>query len=107
MFFRYGCAQVFKLPQKDFRFLTEKEKDEIDWVSVDLTGDLGYFVECDLLYPPEIHDQTMSFPLCPENVEITFDMLSPFQKMCLDTIYDRKSYKQKKLTATFLPRKKM
>ena len=64
-------------------------------------------MEFDLIYPREIHDETMSFPLCPENVEITFDMLSSFQKMCLDTIYDRKSYKQKKLTATFLPRKKM
>ena len=90
MFFRYGRAQVFKLSQKHFRVHIKKEKDKSDWVFVHLTGDLGYFLECDLLYPTEINDQTMSFPLCPENVEITFDMLSLFQKLWVDSAYDRK-----------------
>ena len=34
-------------------------------------------------------------------------ILSPLQKSSLEQIYGRTSYKQKKLTATFLPKKKM
>ena len=106
--FRYGCAQTFKLPEKEFSFLSYVEKENIDWEKADLTsGEIGYFVECDMNYPKEIHESTRSFPLCPENITITYDMLSPLQKKCLERIYNRTSYKQRKLTATFLPRKKM
>ena len=104
---RYGCAQMFKLPEKHFKFLSERQKESINWYNIDLTGDTGYLVECCLDYPKEIHEKTKDFPLCPENISISFDMLSPFQKACLKNIYDSKSYKQKKLTATFLPRENM
>lgn len=98
---------MFKIPQEGFRFLSEEEKQKIIWEEVDLTSDVGYFVECDLNYPEQIWEHTKDFPLCPENVEITHDMLSPLQKISLEQIYGRTSYKQKKLTATFLPKKKM
>ena len=107
MIARYGCAQMYKLPESGFRFISDAEKDHINWAGIDLLSDVWYFVECDLYYPEEIHKVTKDFPLCPENMEITYDMLSPFQKMCLQKIYGRKSYKQKKLTASFLPRNKM
>ena len=106
-FFRYGCAQTFKLPEKGFRFLSENEIKNINWVTIDLTNDYGYFIECDLDYPREIHEITKDFPLCPENMDICYDMLSPFQKSCLESIYNRTSYIQRKLTATFLKRRKM
>ena len=96
---------MFKIPQEGFRFLSEEKKHNIDWKSVDLTSNTGYFVECDLYYPEEIQKQTKDFLLCPENVEITYNMLSPFQKMSLEQIYGRTDYK--KMTATFLPKKKM
>ena len=98
---------MFKIPQEGFKFLTEGEKQNINWKEVDLTSDVGYFVECDLNYPEQIWECTQDFPLCPENVEITYDMLSPLQKTSLEHIYGRTSYKQKKLTATFLPKKGM
>ena len=98
---------MFKIPQERFRFLSDQHKHNIDWKTVYLTSDTGYFVECDLSYPEGIQEHTKDFPLCPENVVITYDMLSPFQKMSLEQIYGRTDYKQNKLTATFLPKKKM
>ena len=100
------CSDV-QTARKGFRFIPEEEKRQIDWTTTDLLSSFGYFVECDLYYPDQIHKSTKDFPLCPENIEITYDMLSPFQKMCLQQIYGRHSYRQRKLTASFLPRHQM
>ena len=67
----------------------------------------GFFVEVTLEYPKEIWEKTKSFPLCPENKTITFDMLSPYQKKVLKQVYNKSSYKETKLTATFLDREKI
>ena len=98
---------MFKIPQGQFKFLTEDERHNIDWLSIDLKGDTGYFVEVDIDYPESIWEQTKDFPLAPENIDITHDMLSPFQKAALKNIYNKAIYRQRKLTATFLPKKKM
>ena len=95
---------MYKLLEKGFRFISGEEKAQIDWTTIDLLSCFGYFVECDLYYQEEIHNSTKDFPLCPENINITYDMLSPFQKKCLQKIYGRQSYRQRKLTAYFLPR---
>ena len=39
----------------------------------------GYFVECDLAYPDELHDQHNSYPLAPEGLNIEAEMLSAAQ----------------------------
>jgi hypothetical protein len=62
-----------KLPVSHFNMCT----DDIDWLNVDTDGDVGYLLEVDLEYPPEIHDRTQHFPLAAENMDITHDMLSP------------------------------
>ena len=98
---------MYKLPQAGFRFMSEPEKANINWETEDMTLDIGYFVECDLNYPEEIWQHTRDFPLCPENIVITDEMLSPFQKESLEVIYGSTRYKEKKLTATFLPKNKM
>ena len=98
---------MFKIPQGEFKFLTDEEKQSINWVSIDLNGDTGYFVEVDMEYPESIWEQTKDFPLAPENIDITHDMLSPFQKSALKNIYNKETYRQRKHTATFLPKNKM
>jgi hypothetical protein len=103
----YGTCQTYPLPYKNFTFLSEKEIEQIDWTSIDLNSEKGYFVEVTLSYPKDIREITESFPLCPENKKITYDMLSPYQKQVLENIYGKKSYNEKKLTSTFLQREKI
>lgn len=103
----YGTCQTFPLPFADFDFISDEEKSIIDWSEINLSGEIGYFVEVTLDYPPEIWEKTESFPLCPENKTITFEMLSPYQKTVLKQIYNKTSYKEKKLTSTFYPREKI
>jgi hypothetical protein len=103
----YGCSQTFPLPYADFKFLTAEEKSVINWSTVDLMGDTGYFVEVTLNYPDSIREKTKSYPLCPENIEIKYDMLSPYQKAVLKAVYNQTNYKEKKLTATFNKREKV
>ena len=45
---------MFKIPQGNFKFLSEEEKRNIDWLSTDLKSDTGYFVEVDIDYPKSI-----------------------------------------------------
>ena len=72
----YGTSMIEKLPLCDFRFLDEDEISSFDVMSLDPKGDTGYFIECDLLYPPELHDQHSDLPLCPNHLEITREILS-------------------------------
>lgn len=103
----YGSSQVYPLPCSDLTFLSKEEIKMIDWRNVDLFKDVGYFVEVTLDYPPEIRERTKSYPLCPENINITMDMLSPYQKSILTELYGLSTYKARKLTATFHRRKEV
>ena len=103
----YGCSQTFPLPFADFQFLKEEDYSGINWLTIDLEGEIGYFLEVTLFYPENIWEKTKSFPLCPQNIEIKYEMLSPYQKEVLKDIYAKKNYKSRKLTATFNRREKI
>ena len=63
------------LPLRGFKWVSN----EIDILNV-LGYILGYILEVDLEYPKELHDKHHLFPLAPEHIQVTDDMLSSFQR---------------------------
>jgi hypothetical protein len=76
----YGWAMSQLLPIGGFRFLSDDEIAQIDFANVSDDSDIGYVVECDLEYPAELHELHNDYPLAPEHLTVTEDMLSPFCK---------------------------
>ena len=74
----YGYAMSQPLLMDSFAWLSEEEFDGLDILNVSENSDIGYILEVDLEYPTELHDLHSDFPLCPEKVKITDDMLSPY-----------------------------
>jgi len=66
------------LPVGNFRFLSPDEIAGFDLMSVPFHGDTGYIVECDLQYPPELHDLHSDYPMAPKHLPVSPDMLSDF-----------------------------
>lgn len=78
-----GDALSRRLPCADFEWLTQEEIDSTDWAAQKEDQDTGYIVECDLEYPEELHESHESYPLAPENFNVSEDMLSEYQKLYL------------------------
>ena len=51
-----GWAMSQTLPHSNFRWLSEKDFEKIDWQAQNETQSTGYIVECDLHYPKELDD---------------------------------------------------
>ena len=58
---------------------------------------IGYLAEVDLVYPPEIHQETNDFPLAPEKIEITKEMFSPLTRGLFEKYYGKRTHKTEKL----------
>lgn len=95
------------LPHRDFKWLTREEISALDFEKdIDPDSELGYIFEVDLDYPEHLHLEHSSFPLAPHHLEVSGDMLSPYALNALQAFSRKKNYKSKKLTSTFLPRRK-
>ena len=71
----YSWAMSQPLPLKNFKWT-----DPIDVMSIPDDNSIGYILEVDLEYPKELHDQHNDYPLAPEHLEITDDIMAPFQQ---------------------------
>ena len=80
----YGAAQSEVLPVGSFKFLSEQEVANFDMMSVDPDSSEGYIIECDLTYPSHLHDMHSDYPMAPEHLTVTKDMLSPYAKELCD-----------------------
>ena len=100
----YATAQCKPLPVDNFRFLSSDEIDRFDIASIDADAEVGYIIECDLHYPTHLHDSHNLYPLAPEHLTVSFDMLSPYAKSLLDP---NRSWKPtKKLTPNLMDKSK-
>ena len=71
------------LPYCGFKFLSQKEIDIGD-LNISANSPVGYISEVDLEYCKELHDSHSNYPLCPEKIEISSDMLSDYCKDIAD-----------------------
>ena len=87
----YGWAMIQYLPYGGLKWLSKKEIDKFDLNSIELHSvdknsstelhSVEYISEVDLEYPSELHDLHNNYPLAPEKLEISQNMLS---KYCSD-----------------------
>jgi len=79
----YGYTMGEPLPTGNFRFLTDDEIKRIDILNVP-DDPTGYILEVDLEYPHDVHELHNDYPLAPEKVLITKEMLSPYAQSFTD-----------------------
>ena len=77
----HGWAMTQYLPYGEFKWLSKKEIDGFDLNLVKENSSVGYILEVDLEYLSNLHDLHNDYPLAPEKLEISQDMLS---KYCSD-----------------------
>ena len=70
------------LPYGEFEWL--KNVDKLDVNSINEKSEIGYFLEVDLEYPDELHELHNDYPLAPEKLAVTNDILSKYCKEIAD-----------------------
>ena len=81
----YGWAMGCNyLPCGGFKWLSRKEIDKFRLDSIPENSLVGYILEVDLVYPEELHDLHNYYLLCPEKIEVSYDILSNYSKEIVD-----------------------
>ena len=78
----YGWAMSEYLPYEGFKWL--KNVDKFDVMSINEKSPIGYFLEVDLEYSDKLHELHNDFPLAPEKLAVSNDMLSNYCKKITD-----------------------
>ena len=73
-----------------------KNVDGFDVNSINKKNEIGYFFEVGLEYPDELHELHNDYPLAPEKLSVSSDMLSKHCKEIADK-YEIKAVDVKKL----------
>ena len=90
----YGWITSEYLLHGEFNWLKNVDKFEVN--SINEKSDPGFFIEVDLEYPNELHELHNDYPLAPEKLAVTNDILSKYCKKIADE-YDIKVGDVKKL----------
>ena len=77
----YGWAMTQYLPYGGFKWLNQKDISDFCLDSISKNSSIGNILEVDLEYPSELHDLHHDYPLAPQKLKISQDMLS---KYCSD-----------------------
>ena len=68
------------LPTGNFRWMTDKEINKVDFGKYKTNGKKGLILEVDLEYPRELHDLHNDYPVAPEKAKVSKNMLSRYCK---------------------------
>ena len=96
--FLYGWSMSEFLPYEQFKWL--KNVDEFDVMSVNQKSDIGYILKVGHKYPKKLHKLHNNYPLAPEKLAVTSDMLSKYCKEIADK-YEIKVGDVKKIDSKF------
>lgn len=92
----YSWAMKQLLPHSGFRWVVKNKvyKSNFDFhYALDNTDDItGYLLEVDFPIPHELHDKFRDYPILPENLSITDDMLSPLQHKIKEQLTSFKNF---------------
>ena len=66
------------LPVVNFKFSSSEEISNFEMGDILADSDTGYIIECDLHYPTKLHDEHSDYPLAPEHLTVSSDMLNEF-----------------------------
>jgi hypothetical protein len=96
------------MPQKDFRWVTNSralKSLERRLPHISEKASTGYVIECDLDYPSSLHFLHDENPLCPENIELDENSLSPITRETLLNLNGSDKYTATKLLTTLHSKK--
>ena len=72
----YGLTISQFLPLQHFSRVAKEEWEKIDWQRLGDESNQSFIIECDLEYPPELHDAHNDYPLAAERLDIQVELLS-------------------------------
>ena len=76
----YGWAVSQYLPTGNFKWMTDKEIKRLNLGKYSADSKREFTLEVDLEYPKELHDMHNDYPLAPEKVKVSNDILSGYCK---------------------------
>ena len=76
----YGWAMSQYLPTGNVKWMTDKEISKTNLGKYELDSKEGLILEVDLEYPKEPHDLHNDYPIAPEKVKVSKNMLSTYCK---------------------------
>lgn len=97
-FFRYGYAQTKKLPHSKFEWASKQEleilndffkirndpdQENVSWDEI-WEQNVGFFIEADISFPPEVKKDLANFPPAPHRVKCTHAALSEFSRNLIE-----------------------
>ena len=74
----YGWAMSQHLPTGNFKWMSDKEIKQVDLGKYKADGKKGLILEVDLEYPQELHNLHNDFPVAPEKLNISNNILSGY-----------------------------
>ena len=66
--------------------MNEEQLQNFDFISVPVDSPTGYILEVDLEYDESLHLMHNDYPLCPENVSIVEEDLSPYTRLLAEKL---------------------